>query len=327
MPHLSIGKSKIHFGWDNSVKPAIEMNSGEIINVETKDCFDGQITGSSNSLDLVSLDPSRDNPVTGPILVNGAEPGDSLKVEILDIKDLGWGMTAVLPGFGLLREDSGNSPLDVSGPALKIWKSEKGISKAKFGDIAIEVQNDPFIGTIGTAPYQKGKWLVIPPRNNGGNMDIKQNKAGSTLFLPVSVSGGLLSLGDSHLAQGDGEVCGTAIEAPTKVKLRVSVLKSKKISDPYLLFSKGRVIKKVEFLAIPGISTDLMEAAKIVTRRFISAFSSFMEPVEAYMLASVCMDLGISEIVDLPNYIVTGFFPLEVITDLDQRKKVKRSIY
>jgi acetamidase/formamidase len=90
MPHLSIGKSKIHFGWDNSVKPAIEMNSGEIINVETKDCFNGQITGSSNSLDLVSPDPSRDNPVTGPILVNGAESGDSLKVKILYIKDLGW---------------------------------------------------------------------------------------------------------------------------------------------------------------------------------------------------------------------------------------------
>jgi acetamidase/formamidase len=308
-----------HNKWDNSLKPIISIKSGDVIEVETKEASDNQITPKSTIEDLKKLDFNLIHPLTGPIEVEGAEPGDALRIEFLEFKDMGWGWTAVIPGFGFLAQDVYTTPIDLAGPALKIWKSEGGYSFAKFGEVNVKVKNFPFPGVIGTALPYPGKWSTIPPRENGGNMDIKHLTVGSVLYLPVFKRGGLLSIGDTHLAQGDGEVCGSAIEAPLRVKIRVELIKNAGISQPIFYAKAIKEMEYEEYIAYPGISNDLWNASKIAVKGIISLLSRFMPPVEAYMLSSVVLDLKVSQVVDVPNWIATAYFPLDVI----ENKSVK----
>jgi len=312
-----------HNKWDNSLKPILNVRSGDEIELETKEASDNQINVTSSAEDVTKLDFSRIHPLTGPIAIEGAEPGDALEIEFLEFKDKGWGWTAVIPGFGLLAQESYTAPIELSGPALKIWKVYNNVSYAKFGDLEIEIPNKPFTGVIGTALPYKGKWSTVPPRENGGNMDIKQLTVGSRLYLPVFVPGALLSLGDTHLAQGDGEVCGTAIEAPTTLKLIVKLHKNVGLTQPILKCNNMRELTFKEYIAFPAIAPDLWTAVKQATKGIINILSEYMSPVEAYMLASVAMDLKVSEVVDVPNWIITAFFPIDVIKNEEVRIKLR----
>ncbi len=315
-----------HNKWDNSLTPILIVGDGDVVEVETKEASDGQITQSSTAKDLAKLDFSRIHPLTGPIAVEGAEPGDVIEIEFLEFKDMGWGWTGVIPGFGLFGQDPYTTPIDLAGPALKIWNIKDGRAYAKFGDVEVEIPGMPFAGVIGTALPYRGKWSTIPPRENGGNMDIKQLTLGSVLYLPVFVKGALVSIGDTHFAQGDGEVCGTAIEAPMRVKFRVRLHKNVGLKQPVFKFNRMRDLTFSEYIAYPGIAPNLWDAIKSATLGIINMLSRFMEPVEAYMLTSVAMDLKISEVVDVPNWIVTAFFPLDVIKDEYVRQKLRSMI-
>jgi len=154
-------------------------------------------------------------------------------------------------------------------------------------------------------------------------MDIKQLGIGSRLYLPVFVNGALLSVGDTHLAQGDGEVCGTAIEAPMKIRIKVRLLKNVGLRQPLFKVSNLKDLTYKEYIAFPGISSNLWEAVKQATKGIIDILSQFMSPIEAYMLASVAMDLKISEVVDAPNWVVSAFFPLDIISDEDVKNKLR----
>ena len=321
MKIFKMDQVKTHSFWNKDIDPVAYLDSEDEIIVETKDSSDGQIDLNSDSQSLLKMDFSRVNPSTGPFYINGAKKGDTLKIEILEIENKGWGWTGIIPGFGLFAGDTTFYQEELAGPSLKIWKSDKKYSKAKFGDIDIEIINEPFIGTIGVAPLNKGTFSIIPPREHGGNMDQKFLGPGSTLYLPVFNDGALLSFGDIHLAQGDGEVCGTAIEAPATVKLKISVIKGTMQGGPYFSFKK--VNNYNEYLAFSGFSNNLMDATKIAVMRMINTFSNFIEPQEAYMLASVALDLKISEIVDIPNFNVTGVIPLDIIKDKEIREKLK----
>lgn len=175
----------------------------------------------------------------------------------------------------------------------------------------------PFCGTVGLALAEPGPHSVIPPRRVGGNMDIRDNAVGTTLYLPVEVAGGLLSLGDTHAAQGDGEVCGTAIESPMVVAIEIGLIKQAGLVFPRFE-TEGPVSRHLDedgYQATTGVGPDLMQAARDAVSGMIDwiCASTNMDAVEAYMLCSVCADLRISEIVDVPNWTVSLYFPKMVL--------------
>jgi formamidase len=311
---LTIHSLKSHNKWDNTLPPIERIRSGDVITVESKEASDGQVTPNSAPSDLLKLDFSRIHPLTGPIEVEGAEPGDVIEVEFLDFTTKGWGWTGVLPGFGFLAGDQYTTPMDLTGPALKIWKVGE-TAEAKFGEVLVKVPSRPFTGVIGTALLSPGKFSTIPPRENGGNMDIKHLTKGTKLYLPVFVKGALLSLGDTHVAQGDGEVCGTAIEAPMDVTIKVVLHKNVGLTQPVFVTSSVREQEFREYLAFPGIDPNLWEAGKKAIKGIISLLSRFMTPVEAYMLSSVAVDMKVSEVVDVPNWIVTAYLPKDIFPE------------
>lgn len=295
-----------HFGWDNSFVPTERVAPGSTIEFQCLDSSGGQLTLDSTVDDVALLDFAKVNPVTGPIYVDGAEPGDALKVTIGMFKPSGFGWTANIPGFGLLADDFPE-------PALNIWKYDAAsLEPALFGRQA-RVPLKPFAGTIGNAPAEMGLHSVVPPRRVGGNLDIRDLAAGTTLYLPVEVAGALFSVGDTHAAQGDGEVCGTAIESPMDVVLKLDLVKDAWLKTPRFT-TPGPVTRHLDakgYEVTTGIGPDLMTGAREAVSQMIDLLAGRygMDPVDAYMLVSVCGDLRISEIVDMPNWVVSFYFP------------------
>jgi acetamidase/formamidase len=295
-----------HFGWDNSFVPTERVAPGSTIEFQCLDSSGGQLQADSTVADVAKLDFDRINPVTGPIFVDGAEPGDALKVTIEMFKPSGFGWTGNIPGFGLLADDFPE-------PALNIWTYDAvSLEPALFGRQA-RVPLKPFAGTIGNAPAEMGLHSVVPPRRVGGNLDIRDLAAGTTLYLPVEVAGALFSVGDTHAAQGDGEVCGTAIESPMDVVLKLDLVKDARLKTPRFT-TLGPVTRHLDakgYEVTTGIGPDLMTGAREAVSQMIDLLAGRygMDPVEAYMLVSVCGDLRISEIVDMPNWVVSFYFP------------------
>jgi acetamidase/formamidase len=295
-----------HYGWDNSLAAVARVAAGDSLEFEVIDASGGQLDADSTAEAVARLDVTRVNPVSGPVFIEGAEPGDVLKVSVLSFAPSGWGWTANIPGFGLLAED-------FKEPALHRWRYEAStLAPAAFGSWA-RVPLKPFAGTIGLAPAAPGLHSVIPPRRVGGNMDVRDIAQGTELFLPVEVPGALFSVGDTHAAQGDGEVCGTAIESPMRVALRFDVLKRQPLAYPRFV-TPGPVARHLDakgYEATTGIEPDLMQAARAAVRSMIELLvrQHGMPAIDAYLLCSVCGDLRISEIVDVPNWTVSFYFP------------------
>ena len=295
-----------HLTWDNATLPALTVGPGETVVFEEIDAACGQITPDSGVDAITNLDFARINPVAGPIYVDGAEPGDSLKVTLLDFAPSGWAWTAIVPGFGLLADD-------FSEAALQIWRYESDFSQpAAMSDIA-RVPLKPFCGTTGVAHAEPGGHSTIPPYKSGGNMDIRDLSLGVDLYLPVQVPGALFSIGDPHCAQGDGEVCGTAIESPMGVTVKLDLVKGESLKFPRFE-TKGPVSRHLDgkgYEVTTGIGPDLMEASQNAVRGMIErlAQTKGLNADQAYMLCSVCADLRISEIVDQPNWVVSCYFP------------------
>ena len=270
------------------------------------DASGGQLQVNSSVADVTRLDFGRINPVTGPVFIDGAEPGDIIKVTLLSFAPSGWGWTANIPGFGLLADEFPE-------PALHLWRYDADIlAPALYGSWG-KVPLKPFTGTIGVAPAELGLHSIVPPRRVGGNMDVRDIATGTELFLPVEVSGALFSVGDTHAAQGDGEVCGTAIESPMRVALQFDLLKDMSLTFPRFKTS-GPVTRHLDakgYEVATGIGPDLMQAARAAVRSMVDLLMHQygMPAVDAYMLCSVCGDLRISEIVDLPNWTVSFYFP------------------
>lgn len=299
-----------HFGWDNALAPVKTVAPGDTLFLECTDSSAGQFNHDSTAASLATLDFGKVNPVTGPVFVDGAEPGDILKITLLGFEPSGWGWTALIPGFGLLTDQFPD-------PELHVWKYDNtSLAPALFGKTA-RVPLKPFAGTIGVAPAAKGPHSVVPPRRVGGNMDIRDLNAGATLYLPVEVKGALLSIGDTHAAQGDGEVCGTAVESPMNVAVKLDLVKKTPLPSPRFT-TPGPVtahLDKKGYEVTTGVGPDLMQAARAAVSNMIDllvARHGFSAP-DAYMLCSVCGDLRISEIVDMPNWIVSFYFPRIVV--------------
>ncbi|MEJ8475405.1 acetamidase/formamidase family protein [Roseibium algae] len=306
----TIHAAQHHFGWDNSIVPVEKVTPGTVMEFECNDSSSGQLTSASTVDDVATLDFGKINPVNGPIYVDGAEPGDTLAVKIHQFKPSGFGWTANIPGFGLLADQ-------FKDPALHLWSYDKD----KLGTSAFsphgKVPLKPFAGTIGLAPAEAGLHSIVPPRRVGGNLDIRDLAAGTTLYLPVEVAGALFSIGDTHAAQGDGEVCGTAIESPMSVVVELDVLKGENLKMPRFE-TPGPVTRHLDekgYEVTTGIGENLFEGAQAAVSNMIDLLCARhgYSAVDAYMLCSVCGDLRISEIVDMPNWVVSFYFPKIVL--------------
>jgi acetamidase/formamidase len=306
-PTIHVARDQNHLAWDPAIPPVASVASGAIVAFDCLDASNGQLTAGSTTADLATLDFSRVDQVNGPVEVAGAEPGDTLEVDILELVPGDWGWTASIPGFGLLADE-------FSEPFYKVTAVPGATGRAEFWP-GVHVPLAPFCGEMGVAPIA-GPLSTIPPDLHGGNMDTRHLIAGSTLFLPVFVAGARFSLGDGHATQGDGEVCGTAIETPMRALVRLTVRKDIHVSGPEFIAAPdpNARLRAGRRYATDGIGPDLMTAARDAVRRMIDWLGREhgLSPVQAYLLCSVAVDLRISEIVDAPNFVVTAHCPLGI---------------
>jgi acetamidase/formamidase len=295
--------SLIHHSWDRDLAPVLTIGSGDVVQAELLMAGDGQVSETSTASDVV-WDFDRIYNLIGPIAVEGAAPGDTLEIEILELTPGAWGWTAIMPELGLL-------PADFSEPYLKIWDLRGGESAPLCDGVTVPFR--PFLGTIGVAPDAPGPISPFPPHAGGGNMDNRHLVAGSTLWIPVLCERALLSFGDPHAAQGDGEVCVSAIECPMTASLRVT-LRTQRSTGPSFRVPASAQATPGDYHGTMGISEDMFEGARVAVRAMIAWLVSEhgMSREDAYVLCSVAGDLHIHELVDAGMWNVGLSLPLHV---------------
>ena len=300
--HLGIGT--VHHAWDRGLAPALELDGAGTVELDLLDSGGAQLDANSTAGDLVVIDLARINPVTGPVFVHGAEPGDALLVRVRELSTAEWGWSANIPGFGLLADDFPDAELVHSRIGEKTVELD-------FGPILPAL---PMIGVLGLALPEPGAHPILPPSRHGGNMDIRQLGAGASVLLPVGVPGALLSVGDTHAAMGDGEICGTGVETAARTVLEIELVKNRPIPAP-ILETPAAARRTGAALVTTGIGPDLLTAARDAARSLVdeTVRRTGLSPVHAYILASLTADLIVSEIVDLPNYVVSLHLPVDVL--------------
>lgn len=299
-PDHTFTSDQTHNRWSSTIEPVLTVQSGAVIEVNTEEASDKQLNPNSTLKDLENLSFDPIHPLTGPVFVENAEPGDVLKVTLHKVELGNWGWTAIVPGFGFLSDE-------FTDPHLKTFELGPGTNSVAFND-SINIPLEPFPGVMGVAPKTDSLLSTVPPRANGGNMDDPHLVEGTTAYFPVMVQGGLFSIGDAHAAQGAGEVCGTAIEAPTRIVYKIELIKG------------GRSIPEPEYetettYAVTAFGTTIDEAAKKATRYMIDYLEGEhgMKREDAYMLCSLAGDLRIAEVVDVPHMLVSMHMPKDIL--------------
>jgi formamidase len=351
-----------HNRWHEAIEPVVEVDPGDTVVYETRDAFDGQLSSESTAEDVGNLNLGVVHPLTGPVFVKGAQPGDLLEVRLV-AKEADpwerWGYTVEVPGFGFLRDEFPD-------PFIVHWRLH-GNEYAESEQLpGVRIRCNPHPGVLGVAPSaelrqraagreaavaERGGFALppdpngavpseeaiarealrtIPPRENAGNIDIKQISPGTTVLLPVYTEGGLVSTGDVHYAQGDSEACGTAIEMRSRVHLSFGIRKGEAerrgiqdlqfFRDDY--FSRPELAAPRRFFATTGIgvhrdgtneSEDLSLSAKNALLNMIDHLETRgFSRQQAYVLCSVAVDLRISQTVDVPNLLVSALLPLDI---------------
>ena len=310
MSHHPVPK-RVHRLWSTEHEPVLEVEDGDTVSFDLTEATDGQFDPGSTVDAVAGFDWDRVYPLAGPVLVKDAEPGDVLEVEFLELRSVDWGWTAVLPGLGLLSEDFPDAH-------LHLWDLGGG-GTANFLDVA-DIPIRPFCGVVGVCPDTAEPQSVLPPGHFGGNVDCKDLVAGTKLYLPVQVPGARLSLGDPHAAQGDGELCVSAIEASLSGAAHIRLHKGRRIAAPQ--FETAGPLRadadRAGHYATMGVAPDLMRAAQDATRAMIDHLGTRygLAPIDAYVLCSVAVDLRITEVVDAPNWIVSAHLPKAILRTL-----------
>lgn len=319
-----LGREAIHTYWDNALPPRLTVAPGDTVVFETLDASDGAVARRvarqpPDGLDpdlaaLIAADarperqtPLRGHPLSGPVAIAGAEPGDTLVVEIVEVRPGTWGWTSC-GRIGLLADE-------LPERVTHYWDLRAGAGVPAAFAPGIRVPLAPFCGVLGVAPAEPGRHATTPPRAAGGNMDIRQLTAGATLYLPVLVPGALFSAGDAHAAQGDGEVSGTGIEMAATATLRFDLLRGRTIRQPQ--FRTTAVPPRADagpYFAATGHHPDPREGAREALRGVLDYLERErgLDRHRACILASVCVDLRISQLVDAPNWTVSAFLPLGI---------------
>jgi acetamidase/formamidase len=299
-PQFTLTADQTHNRFSRAIPPVLRVPSGAVVEAFTEEASDGQLTPASTAKDVLAIKPDPIHPLTGPVYVEGAEPGDVLAVKIHVVEVGSWGWACIWPGFGFLADE-------FKEPALHTFQLGPEVKEVTFGG-RFRVPIRPFAGVMGVAPDTDERLSTIPPRANGGNMDDPTLVAGTTVYFPVFVKGALFSIGDAHAAQGMGEVCGTGIEAPMRIVYQVSVKKgTRRLEEPEY--------ETADVYATTGFATTIDGAAKKATRHMIDYLVAEhgMTRNDAYVLCSLAADLKIAETVDVPHMFVTMHMPKRVL--------------
>ena len=285
----------------STTEPALHLKPGEILETNTLDAFGNVLRKPGDTLSMVK----GDNPLSGPFYVEGAEPGDTLAVKVLDLQvDGDQGVGAFGPGFGALNSTNYTPVLEKPLPE-KIWfypidhAANTATYHALDSNFSVKIPLHPFLGCIGVAPANGEARSSIVPAEFGGNMDSPEVSAGNTVYFPVNVPGALLFMGDGHAAMGDGEVDGSAIEVPLKVRVQVQVIKHRKIAWPR--FENDQAIMTV------GAYRPLDDCLRIAFTELIGWIHQDygLSEMDAYELLSKVARIHLNEMVD-PNYVVVA---------------------
>jgi acetamidase/formamidase len=293
----------IHHDWDKDREAVLSVRSGDVVHVDLAMAGRGQVAETSVIEDVV-WDFETIYNLAGPVRIEGARAGDVLEVELLELTPGPWGWTAIMPELGLLPEDFPD-------PYLKIWDLRDRTAAALTPTVKVPLA--PFLGTIGVPPAVAGALSPFPPHMGGGNIDNRHLVAGTSVWLPVWTDGALFSCGDPHAAQGDGEVCVSAIECDMKASLRLSVRPGPISSTRSRVTTAARPSERV-YQGTMGIDGDLYEAARKAVRSMIAWIvdERALSAEDAYVLTSVAGDLHIHEIVDAGVWNVGMTLPLDV---------------
>jgi len=308
MAEYSLSAEPTHSRWNRALKPRLRVASGDTVHLECVDSSGAQVHPSMTLAGYLKIDRDRIHALTGPIFVEGAEPGDVLQVDVLQVAHKGWGWTSVVSGLGFLKQRFDE-------PYFFVWKLEGEMSKSIAPAV---VPLRPFCGVMGVAPAEDGQFRTRPPGIFGGNMDVRQLCAGATLYLPVLNRGALFSAGDAHAAQGDGEVSINGIECPADVTLRFAVHKQRALPGPMLETPAARKLESDseagEWIVVES-SSDAVGAARAATTRMIDLLGHRwgLNAVHAYLLCSVAMNLRLSQVVNEPIFTVSAAISKQIL--------------
>jgi acetamidase/formamidase len=294
---LVLSAEPTHSVWDRDLSPRLTVEHGQVVHLQCLDASGGQVARTSTVDDFRKIDRSRIHALTGPIAIHGAMPGDVLEIKVIEVAHLGWAWTSVIPGLGFLDQR-------FTEPQLFQWELRGSVSTS-LAPATIPLR--PFCGVMGVAPAQSGTFRTRPPGAHGGNLDVRELSAGSTLYLPVFNPGALFSAGDAHAAQGDGEVCINGMEMPANVTLQFNLHKGQTLSGPIMESAPHPENGGDEWIVIES-GEDMFQTAQIATSRMIDLLCSRwgLDPVHAYILCSVALKLRLSQVVNRPMVTVSA---------------------
>lgn len=295
-----------HSRWNHAIEPRLAIESGDTVHLECVDSTGGQVSRASSLQDFLAIDRSRIHALTGPIFVAGAEPGDTLEIQIRAIEHLGWGWSSIIPGLGFLKDRFRE-------PYFFVWQLESSLTRSLVPAI---VPLRPFCGVMGVAPAEPGEFRTRPPGPFGGNLDVRELCAGATLFLPVLNAGALFSAGDAHASQGDGEVCINGIECPVNLTLTFKVHRHRSISAPLVESAPNPPEPHGAWIVVES-APDPLAAARTAASRMIDLLvkASGMSAENAYLLCSVAMNLRLSQVVNEPMITVSAALAKHILPE------------
>jgi acetamidase/formamidase len=304
MREHALSAEPTHSLWNRDLAPRLTIAPGDVVHMETLDASGGQVQPTSTVEDFLAIDRARIHALTGPLWIDGAEPGDVLEVEVLEVAHQGWAWTSVISGLGLLDER-------FTEPYLFHWNLD--LDRTRSLSPAI-IPLRPFCGVMGVAPAEQGEFRTRPPGRFGGNMDVRELSAGARLYLPVLNAGALFSAGDAHAAQGDGEVCINGMECPASVSLRFHLHKHRALAGP-LLESAARTGENGPGWVVVESAENAIDAAKAATSRMIDLLMDMwgFSAIHGYLLCSVAMNLRLSQVVNRPMFTVSAAIPKSIL--------------
>ena len=295
-----------HSRWNRALQPRLKIAPGDTVHLECVDASGAQVRPGMSVAEFLTIDRGRIHALTGPIFAQGAEPGDVLQIDVLEVAHKGWGWSSVIAGLGFLKQRFAE-------PFLFHWQLDGEVSRSLAPAV---VTLRPFCGVMGVAPAEDGEFRTRPPGIFGGNMDVRELCGGATLYLPVLNSGAVFSAGDAHAAQGDGEVCINGIECPVDATLRFRLHKQQPLAGPLIESAPGRKQGATdEAWIVVESATDAIAAARAATSRMIDLLAGrwgFPE-IHAYLLCSVAMHLRLSQVVNEPMYTVSAAIAKQVL--------------
>ena len=304
MAEFSLSARPTHSRWNRALEPRLRIASGDTVQLECLDSSGAQAHPGMTLAEFLEIDRGLIHALTGPIFVEGAEPGDVLQVDVQEVAHKGWGWSSVISGLGFLKERFWE-------PYFFVWELEDAVTKS-LAPAMLPLR--PFCGVMGVAPAEDGEIRTRPPGAFGGNMDVRELSSGATLYLPVLNSGALFSCGDAHAAQGDGEVCINGIECPADVTLRFHVHKQRALAGP-MIESVATPEAGGDAWIVVESSPDAVGAARGATSRMIDLLVERwgFRDVHAYLLCSVAMHLRLSQVVNEPMFTVSAAISKRVL--------------